>query len=48
MKKIILISILMMYSMQAWADCYIKGKPYPTGAIVGQMRCGANGYWHPK
>ena len=46
MKKIILIFILMLTSMQAVADCYHNGRAYPTGATVGGMRCGSDGYWH--
>lgn len=46
MRKIILISILMLTSMQALADCYYNGRAYPTGAVVEGMRCGADGYWH--
>jgi hypothetical protein len=46
MKKVILIFLLMLTSMQIFADCYRGDRAYPTSATVGGMRCGADGYWH--
>lgn len=48
LRVFLLTSILLGASNTAFATCYLDGSEYETGAIIGEMICGSDGYWHPK
>lgn len=33
---------------QAFADCMFNGRSYPTGSVVGDRVCAANGTWQRR
>jgi len=45
MKKIIALTILMLVSNIAIADCMYNGYLYPVGTVVGGLTCQADGTW---
>ena len=44
MKMIIVMSAL-FFSTVVSAGCIYNGVEYPTGAVVDELTCGADGYW---
>jgi len=45
MKILILTVLIGLFSTPALADCYLNGKPYPTGTIVAGLTCQVDGNW---
>ena len=48
MKVMLLTIILIVLSSSVYAGCWYKDTLYPTGTVIGDMICGADGYWRPN
>ncbi len=45
MKTLLFTLSIMFFSSSTLADCYLDGKPYPTGTVVSGLTCQVDGSW---
>jgi len=48
LKALIATLTLAALATPAWADCMFNGRSYPTGSVVGDRVCAANGTWQRR
>ena len=45
MKRLFLVTLLLMACSSAYADCWLDGKRYPTGTEIDGFVCQEDGTW---